>query len=142
MKLGRKGGASAPPPNTPYGEEALAPEVGRLQGLKADISSGPQAAGLKPRPSAGLSRELSKESRSASDELRNKKLRARFLAALGMTTNSTVVPIDAVLLGTRHLTLGTFLLLPQRRERIDLGGAARGKVAGQKRYSCEQHRDS
>jgi len=57
MKVRRKGGASAPPPNAPNGEGALAPEARRLQGLEALRLASPKAAGLKPRPSATLSRE-------------------------------------------------------------------------------------
>ena len=62
MEVRRKGGASAPPPNAPDAEGALAPESRRLQGLKAQILSGPKMAGLKPRPSAGHSGERSGDS--------------------------------------------------------------------------------
>jgi len=63
MKVRRKGGALAPPANAHDGKRALAPEAVRLQGLKAPPLAGPKAAGLKPRPSAGLSRERCEESR-------------------------------------------------------------------------------
>jgi len=52
MKVRRKGGASAPPADAPDEKGALAPETSRLQGLKAPNFTRPEAAGLKPRPSA------------------------------------------------------------------------------------------
>ena len=62
MNVRRKGGASAPPPNAHDREGALAPEATQIQGLKAHTLSGPTAAGLKTRPSAGLSSECSEGS--------------------------------------------------------------------------------